>query len=93
MGMQNFKKGYAKLLQKVCELCFGSVWPCGRYEYLLGSSIMFHYSTLVCVHSFGRKDGGPYYPQGPFCHKYTLAGAHIQKQVYSQFIFCIFPGG
>ena len=38
---------------------------------------MFHYLTLVCVHSFGRKDGGPYYPQGPFCHTYTLAGAHI----------------
>ena len=28
---------------------------------------MFHYSTLFCVHSFGRKDVGPYYPQGPFC--------------------------
>ena len=55
---------------------------------------MFHYSTLVCVHSFGRKDGGPYYPQGPFCHTYTLAGAHIHahshKNKYTLNLFSVF---
>ena len=52
---------------------------------------MFHYSTLVCVHSFGRKDGGP------FCHTYTLAGgrAHSRalshKNKYTLNFFLYFP--
>ena len=47
---------------------------------------MFHYSTLVCVHSFGRKDGGPYYPQGPFCPRlpYMLYGAQARDHSIEQ---------
>ena len=62
--MQNFKKRFVNLVLVAFGLAVAM-------SILLGSSIMFHYSTSVCVHSFGRKDGGS------FCHTYTLAGAHI----------------
>ena len=48
---------------------------------------MFHYSTLVCVHSFGRKDGGgrfaPGYPIDNSAN--ILANYYLTKKLQCQF--------
>ena len=57
---------------------------------------MFHYSTLVCVHSFGRKDGGwAVLPPGAVLpHVHTCGRAHSRalshKNKYTLNLFSVF---